>query len=38
MPAAYSLDLRQKVVEAVDRAERKTQVCRMFNLSCNTLD
>jgi transposase len=38
MPAAYSLDLRQKVVEAVDRGARKTQVCRMFNISRNTLD
>jgi transposase len=38
MPAAYSQDLRQKVVEAVDRGVRKTQVCRMFNISRNTLD
>lgn len=38
MPAGYSVDLRQKVLEAVDRGERKSQVCRMFNISRNTLD
>jgi transposase len=38
MSAPYSDDLRQKIVDAVDRGERKTQVCRMFNISRNTLD
>ncbi len=38
MPAPYSDDLRQKVLNAVDRGERKSQVSRMFNISRNTLD
>lgn len=38
MAAGYSLDLRQKVMAAVDRGERKSQVCRMFGISRNTLD
>ena len=38
MPAAYSLDLRTKAVAAFDNGERKTQVCRMFDISRNTLD
>jgi transposase len=38
MSAPYSDDLRQKIVDAVDRGERKTQVRRMFNISRNTLD
>lgn len=38
MPAPYSKDLRQKVIAAVDRGERKTDVSRMFNISRNTLD
>lgn len=38
MGSPYSDDLRQKVMEAVDRGERKSQVCRMFNISRNTLD
>lgn len=38
MPAPYSDDLRQKVVDAVDRGERKSAVCRMFKISHNTLD
>jgi transposase len=38
MPAPYSEDLRQKAVTAVDRGERKTQVCKMFKISRNTLD
>jgi len=38
MPAPYSDDLRQKVVDAVERGERKSHVCRMFNISGNTLD
>jgi len=38
MPAAYSLDLRQKVLAAIERGEKKSHVSRMFNISRNTLD
>lgn len=38
MTAAYSTDLREKAVSAVDRGERKSHVCRTFNISRNTLD
>ncbi len=38
MPAPYSYDLRQKAIKAVKDGERKTAVCRMFNISRNTLD
>jgi transposase len=38
MPAAYSDDLRDKVLAAVDRGEKKSHVSRMFNISRNTLD
>jgi transposase len=38
MPAPYSEDLRQKVIAAVEKGERKTDVSRMFNISRNTLD
>jgi transposase len=38
MPAPYSYDLRQKAVEAVKRGERKVEVCRLLNISRNTLD
>jgi len=38
MPAPYSYDLRQKAIEAVKRGERKITVCRMLNISRNTLD
>ena len=38
MPAPYSDDLRRKVIDAVDRGERKSQMCQMFNISRNTLD
>ena len=38
MPAAYSIDLREKAVAAYDRGERKTAICRTFNISRNTLD
>lgn len=38
MPAPYSLDLRQKAVEAVDRGEPKSHVCKTLNISRNTLD
>lgn len=37
MPAAYSNDLRQKAVAAVQKGERKAEVYRMFNISRNTL-
>jgi transposase len=38
MPAPYSYDLRQKAIEAFKSGERKSEVCRMFNISRNTLD
>lgn len=38
MPAPYSHDLRQKAIEAVKRGERKVTVCKLFNISRNTLD
>ena len=38
MPAPYSYDLRQKAIEAVKGGERKSEVCRMFDISRNTLD
>lgn len=38
MSAAYSDDLRAKVLAAIDRGEKKSQVSRMFNISRNTLD
>lgn len=38
MAAPYSDDLRQKAVEAIDRGERKSQVCQLLNISRNTLD
>jgi transposase len=38
MPAAYSDDLRNKVLAAVDRGEKKSHVSRMFNISRNTVD
>lgn len=38
MPADYSDDLRDKVLAAVDRGEKKSHVSRMFNISRNTLD
>jgi transposase-like protein len=38
MPAPYSDDLRQKAIAAVKRGERKTDVCRLLNMSRNTLD
>jgi transposase len=38
MPAPYSNDLRQKAIEAFKGGERKTEVCRMLNISRNTLD
>jgi transposase len=38
MSTPYSYDLRTKAVEAVERGERKTDVCRMLKISRNTLD
>ena len=38
MPAPYSYDLRQKALEAVKRGEGKTTVCKLLNISRNTLD
>lgn len=38
MPAPYSLDLRQKAIAAVERGERKSDVCRTLSISRNTLD
>ncbi len=38
MPAPYSYDLRCKASEAVKRGDRKSEVCRMLNISRNTLD
>jgi transposase len=38
MTAAYSIDLREKAVSAVDRGEKKSHVCRTLNISRNTLD
>ncbi len=38
MPAPYSYDLRQKAIEAVNRGERKTDVCRLLQISRNSLD
>lgn len=38
MPAPYSYDLRTKAIEAVQRGERKSAVCRMLKISRNTLD
>ncbi len=38
MAAPYSYDLRQKAIAALRSGERKSEVCRMFNISRNTLD
>jgi transposase len=38
MPSPYSYDLRCKALDAIERGERKTSVCRMFGISRNTLD
>lgn len=38
MPAPYSDDFREKALAAVDRGEKKTQVCRILQISRNTLD
>lgn len=38
MAAPYSEDLRRKALDAVKRGERKIVVCRLLNISRNTLD
>lgn len=38
MSAPYSYDLRTKAIEAIQRGERKSAVCRMLKISRNTLD
>ncbi len=38
MPAPYSYDLRTKAIEAVQRGESKSSVCRTLKISRNTLD
>jgi transposase len=41
MPAPYSNDLRKKILEALEAVERggkKSHVCRVFNISRNTLN
>ena len=38
MPAAYSDDLREKAIAAVDRGDKKSHVSRAFSISRNTLD
>lgn len=38
MPAPYSIDLREKAVNAVEKGERKSHVCRTLNISRNSLD
>ena len=38
MPGAYSHDLRQKVMAAIDRGEQKSHVSRMFGISRDTID
>lgn len=38
MRVAYPLEMRQKVLAAVDCGEKKRHVSRMFGISCNTLD
>ena len=38
MPAPYSDDLRQKVLDAIDSGYRKSDVSRLFNISRNTID
>lgn len=38
MPAPYSNDLRQKVLDAIDNGHRKSHISRIFNISRNTID
>ena len=37
MASPYSYDLRTKAIEAVERGEKKANVCRTFGISQNTL-
>ncbi len=38
MAGAYSDDLREKVITAIERGEKKSQISRMFNISRDTID
>lgn len=38
MPGAYSNDLREKVMAALDRGEKKSHVSQMFHISRDTID
>ena len=38
MPVAYSLELRQKAIAAIDRGEKKSHVSKTLKMSRNTLD
>ena len=38
MPAPYSLDLRHKVINAIDDGMGKTEASRVFRMSRNTID
>ena len=38
MPAPYSDDLREKVMAALERGEKKSHVSQMFSISRDTLD
>lgn len=38
MPAPYSDDLRQKVLDAIASGHRKSHVSQLFNISRNTID
>lgn len=38
MPAPYSDDLRQKVLDAIDNGHRKSHISQTFNISRNTID
>lgn len=38
MPAAYSYDLRRKVIEAIDGGMGKTEASQIFRISRNTIN
>jgi transposase len=38
MAAPYSYDLREKAVQSIELGQKKSHVCRIFNISRNTLD
>ncbi|MEM9568724.1 MAG: IS630 transposase-related protein, partial [Cyanobacteria bacterium P01_E01_bin.34] len=38
IPAAYSIDLRPKVLKAIERVEQKSHISRTFGISRNTID